>query len=712
MTRAITRHAALSAVFLFLLAACEPENITEARNQIGRGGERSIVFALPLIDTVFKIEELLEDTDIDTTAAGLLAVEIEPESVSVGVGEALEFEDLDFDQFVFGYDQMLQTSEASTSVAVPSPAMIGPARAPAQGPDQIQFSTPDGSTVVGATIDTGTVVRTMNNATNCDATVTVTLTDDMGATIVDFGTTAIATGEVKTDSVDIANVTVGGDVTLNSSATFGGCVPNPGSSVATEVTFRPMTLASVDLENVNESFSESYSLLAGEPGISAVDTVVVASGSFSVTVQNRLPINLSLDITLNGIFDAFGQPLSDNLIVGAAPGNGSYTSGMLTFPLAGVTIVPEDAEAEALGSAVASAATITSTVIEDAVIVDGSGGLEVQSISGELDPAETPELTVSIEEVEEIPEADIDLGDLEEAIEESTINDATISLTIGNTTGVQTVLSDFFLGVVNLDAAGNVPRDVFGDPIYEEDAGGQPILLPVTDPGQSTLTLEASATTNVELDAAALLDRLVHLLLDDERAAIVAAGSVVVGDGTRATVTRSDEVSVEIGMTLGLDFTIPSTGVSFTRNTISDGLQFDPEDADQLVERIDSAGVVTEVVNNTPFGVEVDIAFAEDSLGEDFDVFDLPDAVVLSTILLAAPTVDAQGVVTTPSSTTVSIVLTGAQARELAGDRFTATVRARLLPGSGGGGRGAIRASDEIELDSRARVVLSAGGTQ
>jgi len=171
-------------------------------------------------------------------------------------------------------------------------------------------------------------------------------------------------------------------------------------------------------------------------------------------------------------------------------------------------------------------------------------------------------------------------------------------------------------------------------------------------------------------------------------------------------------VGVEIEMTLGLDFTIPVTGVTITRNTTGDGLEFDAEDADQLVERLDSAGIATAVVNETPFAVEIDIAFIEDSLADDVDVFAQPGAVVLSTIALDAPVVDGQGLVTSPSSSTVSIFLIPNQARQLLGAKWSATVRARLLPGTGGGGRGAIRATDEISLQSRARVVLRSGGEQ
>lgn len=561
---------------LVLTAACEPAGILEARDQLGRGGERTIVFALPLIDTVFKIETLLEDTGIDTTAAGLLAVVIDPESLSVGLGEELVFEGINLD---------------TLAVSVPPAALAVP------------------------------------------------------------------------DTV----------------------IP----------------------------FSVTYDALESDTILDDVDTVLVQSGVLSVTTRSKLPIPVTYTATLDGFFQAGGVALVGSGTIPPAAGNGSYRSDVLTFNLAGVRIVPA-----AVSVAVSGTATVGGTPIPaglgDRAIVQYGGitTLQVAAVSGTLDPALTPELNVSIEEVEEIPEADLDLGDLEDAIKDSRINDATISLTLVNGAGIVVALSDFNLGVVNLSAAGVVPRDAFGDPVFQVDTLGNPILVAVTDPGETTLTLGAMETKNVELDAAPLLDRLVHLLLDDERAAIVAAGSAVVGDGSQARVTRTDSVSVTMGMTLGLDFTIPPAGVTFTHNTTSDGAELDDDDADQLIERLDSAGVVTEMVNHTPFGVEIDIAFVEDSLGEDVDVFTQPNAVVLSTISLAAPTVDAQGVVTVASSSTVPILLTGTQARQLLGLKFSAGLRIRLLPGNGAAGRGAIQATDELSLESRVRIVLRAGGTQ
>ena len=562
---------------LVLTTACEPGSITEARNQLSRGGERSIVYAVPLIDTVFKVETLLEDSEIDTTASGLLAVRIDPDTVGVAFGEELMFEGINLDTTVVSF----------------TPAAL---------------AVPPGTPIPFSVVNTG----------------------------------------------------LGSDTILDD-----------------------------------------------------VDTVVVQTGTLSVTTRSRLTVPVSYTVTVHGFTRANGAPLVGSGTIPNAAGDGSYRSHVLNFDLAGVTLVPATATVEVVGSATVGGTPIPASVGDSAIVQTGEiPTLEVESVAGLLDPTETPELTVSIEEVEEVQESDIDLGDLEDAIRESTIEYAAISLAVSNSAGALVVLSDFNLGVVTLDAVGNVPRDVFGDPVYEVDGGGNPILVTVADSGEATLTVATMSTTALDIDAAPLLDRLVHLLLDDKRAAIVASGSAAVGDGSQSRVTRADSVTVEMEMTVGLDLTIPLAGVTLSRNTTGDGLEFDPEDVDELVERVDSAGITTEVVNQTPFGVEIDIAFAEDSLADDVDVFTHPGAVVLSTITLGAPAVDAEGIVTTPSSSTVSIYLTGTQARALLGNKWSATVRARLLPGTGGAGRGAIRATDEIALNSQARVVLRSGGTQ
>lgn len=320
--------------------------------------------------------------------------------------------------------------------------------------------------------------------------------------------------------------------------------------------------------------------------------------------------------------------------------------------------------------------------------------------------------SVSIEESQKIVSSDVDFGDLEDAVRNSTINSANILFVAANSAGAPVILSDFNLGVVRLDVSGNVPRDVFGVPAYEVDSLGDPILVPVVDPGQTTFTLDSAAVSAVTLPGGELVDYLVQLLLGGDSASIVAAGTITVGDAGTRRINATDRVSVILELAVELDITIPDSGVSFTRSTVQDGLDLSPEDANQIVDRLVSATLTTEVTNRTSFGVEVDIAFTAGDLGESADVFSRPDRVALDKIVLGRPTVDTAGLVVQPSTSTVVIALTGDQARQLLDEAFTAGLRVLMLPGTGGGGRGVIRAADEVVIDSRVRIRLRAGTSQ
>ncbi len=559
---------------------CEPASITEARDQLRRGGERTFDLTIPIVGDTFNVQSLFDTATIglDTTANGVLAVKLDPESLSVAFGQQLSFDNVTLDQFTLSFT----------------------------GPELM--------------------------------------------------------------------------------------VP-PGTPIG---------------------FTATYDALASEARVQAVDTMVLNGGSFTVTTQNRLPITAPYTMTLNGFTDALGAPLSGSSTLPAAPGDGSYVSDALTFNLAGVTLVPAVSQIVLTVSAI-SVGAIDPTLGTNAIIQDGLGNFIVETLIGSLDPVATPELVITVEQSTEIDT--VDFGDIEDAIKNSTLNVATLTLRIANSAQAPAVLSNFNLGVVRLDVAGNVPRDALGDPLFEADAGGTPILVSVVDPGQTTLTLARASVVTIALAAGALTDRLVQIILANDRAAIVAAGTVTIGDGAPSRVGRSDVVDVRFDTTVDLDFTIPATGVEFTRNTTESGLSLDPQDADDFTSRVDTVAVLTDVTNQTPFGVAIDIAFVADldSTLIDLtmvDVFTQPGAVVLSTISLAASTVDSQGRVTQPSSGTVTIGLTGPQLRELLGDRFTAGVRVRLLPGTGGGGRGAIQATDQVMIDARVRLVVRAGGPQ
>jgi hypothetical protein len=316
---------------------------------------------------------------------------------------------------------------------------------------------------------------------------------------------------------------------------------------------------------------------------------------------------------------------------------------------------------------------------------------------------------VDVEQFQEVDANDVDFDDLEEAIDQSTLNSALIGLTIDNSAGLPVVIDNFTLGAVRLDVAGQLMRDGAGNPLFEESSPGNPILVSVTDPGQTTLTLARQATINLSVNAASLVDRVVDLILNDVRVAIVAAGTAVGGDGGPSTLTDQDYVRVLYDFTVGLDFTIPVGGVTFTRNQTLDGLSIGIDDQNDIADRVVLASVSGIAANSTPFGVEVDLAIAPDSLGDNDDVFSHPDAVILDMVTLGAPVVDAVGISTGTVSDSISLEISGTESTVVMGDIFTAGIRIRLLPGNGANGRGAVRPSDGVAIDASLELQIRRG---
>lgn len=468
------------------------------------------------------------------------------------------------------------------------------------------------------------------------------------------------------------------------------------------------------------SFSETYDAFALEPRVQAVDTVVADSGTLAITTFNRIPnATVPYTVTLNGFSDAAGATLSGSGTVGPAPGDGTYASQTLVFDLAGVTVVPADAQIAVSGDVTWTGGPVNPALAEDAIVQTGGGTIAARSLSGSLDPVATPELSVGVEESQEI-EADLDslFGDLKGLLRDARLNDVVLGLTVRNELGARLRLSSFTLGVVELTAAGDVPRDGGGNIVYQQDSLGDPLQVLVADPGETTLTVAAKTGTTptaatVAFQVAPLWDRVVGLLLDGRRPALVAVGTATAGDGSAARVARGESVGLTVNVTVALDITIPADGVEYTSVQVNSGLDLGPEDADQIAARVDTATARSVVTNATPFGVQVRIALVRDSMppGVDADaIFQMSDRVELTLINLSPAAVDAQGRVTQPVVDTVNIGMTGQQSRVLFGSAFTVALRFRLLPSPGAGGRGAVQPGDHVFVSAGARVRLRSGG--
>ena len=426
----------------------------------------------------------------------------------------------------------------------------------------------------------------------------------------------------------------------------------------------------------------SYALLSVEPRLTAIDTIVVDSGSITITTANRLSVPVNVKVTLNGFRNSVGATLVDSSTIPA--GNGTYATATVTFNLAAVTVTPPTANAALHLSFTPVAGD--AALGDSCIIQSGSGVMVVRSLEGNLDPAKTTELTVSVTDSQVVDSTQFSFGDLKEAMDSVQFNDAQLAFT--NTSGAPIVLSGFQVSV---------------------DSMGTAITVPVRDSGVSTFTL-ARGQTGKALQAARLLNWVAHAGMQGRQVAIVASGTAAVGDGASSTIRNSDRVSV--GLAVGLDFTLPSGGVSFGRYGVQSGAGRDSVDAAQTALHVDTAEATAAVTNGMPFDVQVQVALVPDSVPNlTIDsAFTQPNRVELGPVSVAAGTVDTLGRVTAVAEDSVRVGLAGSKSKVLLGKKFTAFVRIRLSP-SGGTNRGAIRPGDKVIIRAQGFVQLRSGGT-
>lgn len=319
--------------------------------------------------------------------------------------------------------------------------------------------------------------------------------------------------------------------------------------------------------------------------------------------------------------------------------------------------------------------------------------------------------TFDVEIAQELDSADASFGELDDFIQDVTLNDATVNLAVTNTADFPVSLQNFFLGAVQIDpVTGQLKRDAGSNLDFELDSLGNVLKVDIVDPGLTTFDLQRSGAKTVALQIAPLADRIAKSLAAGTRIAFVATGTVASNDGSQGTVQATDLIQIGYEVVVGLDLTIPLTGVSLELNQVSDGLDLDSTDVTQLTERLVSASGTATVENFTAFGVEVVAGLASGALPDNADVFAQPDAVVLDTINVAAPNVSpTTGLPLGTASASVSVTLTGDEAKVMFGPDFTAGLRLRLMPGAGGAGRGVIRSSHQVAVSAQAVIRVRRG---
>jgi len=472
----------------------------------------------------------------------------------------------------------------------------------------------------------------------------------------------------------------------------------------------------------------TFAGLTDEPRLDPIDTLVIRSGTMVVTTGNRLVEPVAYTVTLMGLTRS-GVPLSASGTVPAAAGDGSWVTDLLVFDLADVTMVPDSLEAVLDVQITFTGNGANAANADGAIVQTSTADFQVRRLSGQLDPVTTPELSVAVEDSTVLDNSIVDdIGDFKDAVRGSTINTAVAHLAMLNRADVPVTLTDFKLGAVEL-VGGAVPRDpVTDEPLYEADDLGAPILVLVADAGSNVLAIPrgqaggAPGLKEVDIEWAELATRVVHMLIDGKSVAIIGAGAAAAGDGTQATITDADSVTLNATMAIAIDFTIPDSGVVVTRNTTGDALTFgNQRDIDDLLQNILVRAMARSVVeNNTPYALDVDVAYAAGDLG-DQDVFTVPGAVVLDRVTVEAPSLTADGLVVEPRVDTAEVTIAADDLQQLLAvdpdegmptPQFTATVKVRLRAGTGANGRAALGSDAWAILKSAVVLEVTRGGAQ
>lgn len=373
--------------------------------------------------------------------------------------------------------------------------------------------------------------------------------------------------------------------------------------------------------------------------------------------------------------------------------------------------VPVARDTFVVDSVLADFLDVTTVTLSDGLlaveVTDGSFGLDVGAVTGAVSGPFGP-FNFPVQDGVEFVGGDLNLGGFEDAARDATLNTAFAVVTVVNEADVPATLTDFVVGVVRIDPGTGNLDSVGGQPDWQTDGTGTPIQVMLADGAGNTFDVPRSGAALDTLFSAALVDRLVDMLLDGERVALVGSGDVTVGDGSNATIAATDQLLVTLKPVLGFDFTLPPAGVTVDSSVATQGLDLDDDNANDMAARTDSAVVTLDLVNSTPLGVEATVIVVADSL---LDAFAAPaqDQIPIDVVSVSPGQVDAGGRVTQATSEVTGVNLSGAEAQAFMGPWFTAGIRLRLFPAAGG--RSAIRSGDWVGLSASVAIYVRMGGT-
>ncbi len=368
-----TSAPALATAGLLLIAAlgCEPGSVTEARNQLNRGGERIFSLILPVTIDSAVVDDFLEGVN-DTVVNGVLGVPIDQQSLSVPVIPSFlasnpvpvtavdfaEFEDAVRDATIASSPARLRFTNLNGQVATLSNVVIG-----------VVALNPDGSIPVDGTgapvYDTtgAGVPRTLGVSDPGSAVITVAV----GATsTIDVEAAIIVDGVV--DLILNGNrpaVVVSGDgagplggflsVTIDMVALFDFFLPPEGVVLNSNTTQAGAELDTGDADQVADRVSlASFIAVATNRTAFRVDVeIAIAEGDFGETDVFGVPgsvviSSFSLDAGTVDVTGVLTAPIVDTVTIALTGAQTRPLLGDLFTASTRITLLPVSANGRAV----------------------------------------------------------------------------------------------------------------------------------------------------------------------------------------------------------------------------------------------------------------------------------------------------------------------------------------------------------------------------
>ena len=325
--------AALACAALVAVLACEPGSVTEARDQLRRGGERSFQFVLPVSLDSLTMDEFLPET-VDTIVDGIFGVNLVEQIVTVPVVDSflvpVEFSDFDVD---FG------DFESAIRAAVINQAKV-----------RIRFVNDSTQPVVLSNLTVGVVTLNPDGSVPVDASGKPTYElDQTGAdravTITDPGDTAVTIAGQTTKILEFDAATVGDGVvnlvldSVRAAVVLSGSGSGGGSPLnLLEARVRFVILLDLTLPPEGVMFQSDTVLDGAELDMDDATQIAdrVELSTFTAVVQNATPFAVTVEFAfaeggLPGVdvFTLPGAVLLDPVVVG---GSAVDTNGLVITP--------------------------------------------------------------------------------------------------------------------------------------------------------------------------------------------------------------------------------------------------------------------------------------------------------------------------------------------------------------------------------------------